>query len=105
LDSFISWGRWAAGNLGNQILPVYGYGQSADGSWFLASEVAVLKVRNKTLSRQATIRHPVAGGEDGWSSPIRRSLVINGELVTVSRSGVKVNNLNTVKPLGWVPTN
>jgi hypothetical protein len=97
---------WSTGpTTGKAVLPVYGYGQSADGSWFLASEVAVLKVRNKTLRRQATIRHPVADCEDGWSSPIRRSLVINGELVTVSRSGVKVNNLNTVKPLGWVPTN
>jgi Beta propeller domain len=104
--AFLWWstGGSTGGSTGKAILPVDGYGQAPDGHWYITSEVAVLKVRNKTLSRQATIRHPIGNGEDGWSSPIRRSLVINGELITVSRSGVKVNNLNTIKPLAWIPT-
>ena len=36
-------------------------------------------------------------------SPIRRSLVVAGRLVTVSGSGVKVNDLGSLVELGWTP--
>ena len=36
-------------------------------------------------------------------TPIRRSLVVAGRLVTVSGTGVKVNDLNSLVELGWAP--
>ena len=63
-----------------------------------------VNLNGKVLRRQASIRHPIGAGETGYSSPIRRSLVLGKYLVTVSRSGVKLNDFTTIKPLAWIPT-
>lgn len=96
---------WAtAAKSGKAVLPVNNYGLDANNKIYQASEVAVMKIDGKVLHRQASIRHPIGADETGFSSPIRRSLVLGKSLVTVSRSGVKINDLTTVKPLAFIPT-
>ncbi len=96
---------WAtAAKSGKAVLPVNSWGFDVNNKLYEASEVAVMKVDGRVLRRQASIRHPIGQGETGFSSPIRRSLVLGRNLVTVSRSGVKINDFVTIKPLAWIPT-
>ena len=39
----------------------------------------------------------------GWDVPIRRSLLINGQLVTVSDAGVMLSDTDSLDTLDWVP--
>src|SRR5690606_13684064 len=39
--------------------------------------------------------------DDGWSAQIRRSVVVDDVLVTVSSTGVLASDLATLSPLGW----
>jgi len=87
------------------ITPAPGSGTAVRGnpapSW-PASEAVVLRVGHRSLTEVGTITHPAAADFPAGSQ-IRRSLVIGDTLWTLSDSGLKANELNTLAPQGWVP--
>lgn len=75
-------------------------GRGAPGSGVLA-----LRVGAEGLTVAGTVEHPpslVDGAE--WSMRIRRSLVVDGVLWTVSDAGLKATGLTGLRTLAWVPT-
>ncbi len=60
----------------------------------------VLTVTENGIRESGVVSHD-RNGSNGWM-PIRRSLIINGHLVTVSESGVMVSDAETLKTLDWV---
>ena len=76
---------------------------SADNAPTPVSAAFVLHVRDHSITEAGLITHhpPVPGDPAGGQ--IRRSLVIGGDLWTLSDQGLKANDLMTLAPLGWVP--
>ena len=76
---------------------------SADNVPTPVSAAFVLHVRDHSITEAGLITHhpPVPGDPAGGQ--IRRSLVIGGDLWTLSDQGLKANDLMTLAPLGWVP--
>jgi len=66
------------------------------------SAAIVLHVGDHTITRLATITDPALPGLPG-GSPIRRSLVADNALWTLSEAGLKASDLTTLTPLGWIP--
>jgi hypothetical protein len=66
------------------------------------SAAIVLYVGDHTITRLATITGPAMPGWPG-GSPIRRSLIADNALWTLSEAGLKANDLTTLTPLGWIP--
>jgi uncharacterized secreted protein with C-terminal beta-propeller domain len=60
----------------------------------------VLTVTEDGIREAGVVSHDHDGSK--WWMPIRRSLLINGNLVTVSESGVMVSDTDTLKTLDWV---
>ena len=60
----------------------------------------VLTVTEDGIREAGVVSHDPDGSK--WWMPIRRSLLINGNLVTVSESGVMVSDTDTLKTLDWV---
>ncbi|MFD1931404.1 MULTISPECIES: beta-propeller domain-containing protein [Nonomuraea] len=84
---------------GTAVIPVSSYrnGESESGAM-------VLKITDSGVSEAGTIKHPRVKEENYTYEPnIQRSLVIGDSLWTVSPSGIKVNDLNTLDEQAWIP--
>lgn len=50
---------------------------------------------------------PLPEGEEGycwsWTPEIRRTVIADGRIYTISEAGVKVSDLTSFEALGWVP--
>ncbi len=75
---------------------------SADNVPTPVSAALVLHVSDHSITEAGLITHPAVPG-DPAGGQIRRSLVIGGDLWTMSDQGLKANDLMTLAPLGWVP--
>jgi Beta propeller domain len=75
---------------------------SADNVPTPVSAALVLHVSDHSITEAGLITHPAVPG-DPARGQIRRSLVIGGDLWTLSDQGLKANDLMTLAPLGWVP--
>jgi hypothetical protein len=62
----------------------------------------VLHVRDHSITEAGLITHPAVPG-DPAGGQIRRSLIIGGDLWSLSDHGLQANDLTTLAPLGWVP--
>ncbi len=60
----------------------------------------VLTVTEDGIREAGVVSHDVDGSN--WWAPIRRSLLINGRLVTVSEMGLMVSDAKTLTTLDWV---
>ncbi|MEH0820750.1 MULTISPECIES: beta-propeller domain-containing protein [unclassified Micromonospora] len=88
---------WPADRLVVVPLTVHGTG--------LPSNVALaLRVGDGGFTEVGTIDHTPATGRPEELTPIRRSLVVDGVLWTVSDAGLKATSLATMKTLGWLRT-
>jgi hypothetical protein len=63
------------------------------------------RVGSKGIKELARISHPADAGAstDQAGAPIRRSLVVGNRLYTLSDGGVRVDNLDTLTDLAWIP--
>lgn len=106
---------WPAERLVVVPLTVYGTGavskrgavndQSVLGSPGLPSNVALaLRVGDGGFTEVGTVGHTLGPGRPEGLTPIRRSLVVDGVLWTVSDAGLKATSLSTMKTLGWLRT-
>ncbi|XVQ13119.1 beta-propeller domain-containing protein [Spirillospora sp. CA-255316] len=84
--AFLHWPR-----SGMTVLPISGR--------TTGSEALVLKVDATGVHRAGTVRHP---GEDGYSSPIRRSLIVGDTLWTVSEQGARATDTATLAERAWL---
>ncbi|SCF19577.1 Beta propeller domain-containing protein [Micromonospora purpureochromogenes] len=71
----------------------------------LPSNVALaLRVGDGGFTEVGTVDHTLGTGRPGELAQIRRSLVVDGVLWTVSDAGLKATSLATMKTLGWLHT-
>jgi len=66
------------------------------------SEAVVLHVDDHGFTELGTITHPVTAS-DSVGAQIRRSLIIDSALWTLSDAGLKANDSTTLTPLAWLP--
>ncbi|MFI7214227.1 beta-propeller domain-containing protein [Micromonospora maritima] len=66
--------------------------------------VLALRVTDSGFTVVGTVEHPTSLRDGGEWTPIRRSLVVDGVLWTVSDAGLKATALAGMTPLAWVPT-
>ena len=86
---------WAPSRLA--VVPVETYG---DGKPF-AGAVA-FRVTTDAVAELARIAHP-APGEDRYTPPIGRSVVVRDRLLTLSATGIATNSLRDLAPLAFTP--
>ena len=60
----------------------------------------MLTVTEDGIREAGVVSHDPDGSK--WWMPIRRSLLINGNLVTVSEAGVMVSEADTLATVDWV---
>jgi hypothetical protein len=84
---------------GTVVVPVNG--PADDGTW--RSAAAVLQLDGDRLRIAGEITHDDRARGGSGAAQLRRSLIVDGRLVTVSDAGVKVNALDTLAPQAWVP--
>ncbi|MCO1594503.1 beta-propeller domain-containing protein [Micromonospora sp. RHAY321] len=71
----------------------------------LPSNMALaLRVGDGGFTQVGTVDHTLGTGRPEDLTPIRRSLVVDGILWTVSDAGLKATSLSTMKTLGWLRT-
>ena len=68
-----------------------------------AAGALALRVDDRTLTELGTLRHPETAGSPYGDRVIRRSLVVDGVLWTVSGAGLLASDPTTVRTVGWVP--
>ncbi|HHC09290.1 MAG TPA: benzoate transporter [Actinobacteria bacterium] len=61
----------------------------------------VLEVSPTKITRRGEVTHRCPGC--GWASPIRRSLVIDDVLYTVSETGIAATDLGSLAEVAWIP--
>ncbi|MGB5565119.1 MAG: beta-propeller domain-containing protein, partial [Acidimicrobiia bacterium] len=82
-------------------LTVFPYERWDEGDTGLSPAGAlVLSVSEDGIRETGVVSHDPDGSK--WWMPIRRSLLINGNLVTVSDAGVMVSDADTLKTIDWV---
>ncbi|MGV9805352.1 beta-propeller domain-containing protein [Micromonospora chersina] len=87
------------------VVPLTVHGSGAVGKPGLPSNVALaLRVGDGGFTEAGTVEHTLGGGRPGDVVMIRRSLVVDGVLWTVSDAGLKATSLTTMKTLGWLRT-
>ena len=59
----------------------------------------MLTVTNDGIRKTGVISHDQKGS--GWWMPIRRTLLIDGNVITVSEGGVMVSDADTLDTLDW----
>nr|WP_255420236.1 MULTISPECIES: beta-propeller domain-containing protein [unclassified Micromonospora] len=103
---------WPAERLVVVPLTVYGAGAVSKpgavkdlGRPGLPTNVAVaLRVGDGGFTEVGTVDHTLGTGRPEHLAPIRRSLVVDGVLWTVSDAGLKATSLSSMKTLGWLRT-
>ncbi|MET8832498.1 beta-propeller domain-containing protein [Micromonospora sp. NPDC004540] len=94
---------WSAERL--VVVPLTVPGAGAVSKRGLPSNVALaLRVGDGGFTEVGTVDHELAAGRSGELVMIRRSLVVDGVLWTVSDAGLKATSLATMKTLGWLRT-
>jgi uncharacterized secreted protein with C-terminal beta-propeller domain len=83
---------------GLTVFPYERWDESAGGP--PPTGALVLTVTEDGIRRTGIVSHDRKGSD--WWMPIRRTLLINGNLVTVSDGGVMVSEANTLDTLDWV---
>ncbi len=83
------------------VLPVLSYGEAATG---LSNAAAALRVEDGGITQVKVLSQPpIDSSERGWSSGIRRSLVVGDTLWTLSDYGLMASDLSTLDRVGWIP--
>jgi len=72
----------------------------SDGQW--GSDALVLRLTGDGLKEVGQLEHPHRGPDYSGQSWIRRSLVIDQTLWTVSDEGAMVNDLRTLHRVAWI---
>ena len=86
---------WPASQLA--VIPVQTY-TFAKGIENVSAGAMAFRVTRDGIAQKATVRHVEQGNNpDAWRAMIRRSLVVDDTLVTVSELGLMVSDLNTLK--------
>lgn len=81
------------------VVPLTAYRQASSATKVAQSGGAlVLKVGDDTLTERGMVTQ-----QDSAGDLVRRSLVVNGILWTVSAEGLQANDLSTLDKLGWIP--
>ena len=115
---------WWAGS-GVLAVPVEDWGRASAELSTPSAGVLVTQVSDDGIRELGTITHPASGSIGGGSipscpanarcappvepdgqqypTPIARTLVADGRLVTVSTVGVKVSDLDTLADVAWIP--
>ncbi|GLZ07209.1 hypothetical protein Acsp03_46750 [Actinomadura sp. NBRC 104412] len=91
--AFLYWPR-----TGLTVLPIAS--KYTDGKYTTGSEALVLKVSGTTVRRLGTVEHPK--GDEGYPSPIRRSLIVGDTLWTVSDDGARATGITALDDRGWL---
>jgi uncharacterized secreted protein with C-terminal beta-propeller domain len=86
---------------GLTVFPYERWDDSTTG--FSPTGALVLSVTEDGIREGGVVSHDPDGSK--WSMPIRRSLLINGNLVTVSEAGVMVSDADTLTTIDWVAFN
>ncbi|MEN8113646.1 MAG: beta-propeller domain-containing protein, partial [Actinomycetota bacterium] len=60
----------------------------------------VLTVTDDGISEEGAVSHDESRGD--WWAPIRRAMLIDGRLVTVSDAGIMLTDADTLDELDWV---
>jgi len=83
---------------GLTVVPFQRWDESSKGP---QAGALVFEVTESGIHEVGVISH---GGkaEWGWELPIRRSLLINGDLVTISEAGVMISSTDSLDTLDWV---
>ncbi|MFG3685021.1 beta-propeller domain-containing protein [Micromonospora sp. NPDC047740] len=90
---------------GGAVRPGTANGQSAAGRPGPPTNVALaLRVGDGGFTEVGTVDHPLGTGRPEDLMPIRRSLMVDGALWTVSDAGLKATDISTMKTLGWLRT-
>ena len=63
----------------------------------------VLRLKGNSITDIGFISHPGSINYGGYPMPIRRSLVIDDTLWTVSSGGLMANDSRTLARLAWIP--
>jgi len=66
------------------------------------SGAVVLALRDGTLTERGVVRHPVEG-RTGSDPSIRRALVIDETLWTISAAGIRADGMATLEQQAWLP--
>ncbi|MEU7573331.1 beta-propeller domain-containing protein [Micromonospora sp. NPDC049240] len=69
-----------------------------------AAGMLALRVGDDGFTVAGTIDHPPSLGDGAEWTPVRRSLVVDGVLWTVSDTGLKATAPTTMRTVAWVPT-
>jgi hypothetical protein len=69
----------------------------------LAPGALVLRVAGQTISEVGFVQHPGSSVNPDFGAPIRRSLVIDQTLWTVSDGGLMASDLTSLARIGWIP--
>ncbi|WP_405088608.1 beta-propeller domain-containing protein [Microbispora sp. NBC_01389] len=91
---------WPATGLA--VLPL----QSWAGGEVTESAALALRVGDREITRLGVVAHPKPAAKKGFapdSQGIRRSLVIGGDLWTLSGAGLKVSDAATLADRAWIP--
>jgi hypothetical protein len=68
------------------------------------SGALVLRLNGDSIAEVGFVSHPASVNNSWYSSPIRRSLIIDTTLWTVSGSGLMASDSRTLARLAWIPT-
>jgi hypothetical protein len=86
------------------VLPLMTYDVGVGTGPYPAGGVLLLRVDDRSLTELGRIGHTPTASYPGAGGAVRRSLVVDGVLWTVSEAGFKATSTATLDTLGWVPT-
>jgi hypothetical protein len=86
------------------VIPLQARGVVVSNGARLAANTGalVLRLGSSGISEVGFLTHPSQTGS-GYAAPIRRSLIINSTLWTVSDGGLMANDKNSLARLAWIP--
>jgi uncharacterized secreted protein with C-terminal beta-propeller domain len=79
------------------VAPVQSWGTSASG------RVIVLRVSGDTLSKVGLLSNPKPTDVTDDGLGIQRSMIVNGDLWTVSGGGVQISDQSNLHRIAWIP--
>jgi uncharacterized secreted protein with C-terminal beta-propeller domain len=86
---------WAPANLA--VVPINSWNGNESGA------ALVVRVGPIGVHTMGTIRNPAESTTNNYDSGISRTLVIGSDIWTMSSSGLRVSDLNTLERRAWVP--
>jgi uncharacterized secreted protein with C-terminal beta-propeller domain len=79
------------------VVPIQSWASDQSG------KVLVLKASGTSLTSVGELANPLSGGASDDGQGIQRSLIVDGELWTVSGSGVQVSDPASLSRQAWIP--